>query len=98
MIGAAIAAAASSWTTLLQRGTPDDLRGRIFGISTTLGSASLPLGMALAGFALDRIQFGMIFAPGGVMLILMGILLGLVFARRRQRERARAVSDARQAG
>jgi MFS family permease len=98
VIGAAIAAAASSWTTLLQQGTPDALRGRIFGISTTLGNASLPLGMALAGFALDRIRFGMIFGPGGVLLILVGILLGLVFVGRRRRERAHAVSDARQAG
>jgi DHA3 family macrolide efflux protein-like MFS transporter len=83
-IGTGIAAAASAWTTILQRETPDALRGRIFGISMTLGNASLPLGMALCGFVLDRVRFGMIFGPGGIALILMGILLGLVSVVRRR--------------
>ena len=92
VMGGMIAAAASFWTTLLQRGTPDDLRGRIFGISTTLGNASLPLGMALSGFALDRARFGVIFAPGGVVLLLAAIVIGLVFAGR-YKEPARAASS-----
>jgi MFS transporter, DHA3 family, macrolide efflux protein len=88
VIGAGIAAAAGAWTTVLQRETPDALRGRIFGISTTLGNASLPLGMALCGLLLDRVRFGMVFGPVGIVLIVTGILLGLVVTRSRQASRA----------
>ncbi len=81
-IGAAVATAAIFWTTILQRGTPDELRGRVFGLSTALGNASLPVGMALTGFALDRLRFGALFGPGGTFLVLTVFLLAL--SRRRK--------------
>ncbi len=80
-IGASVATAATFWTTILQKGTPNALRGRVFGLSTTLGNASLPVGIALTGFALDRISFGTLFGPGGAVLFLTALLL--TFAGRR---------------
>ncbi len=81
-IGAAVATAAIFWTTILQRGTPDELRGRVFGLSTALGNASLPVGMALTGFALDRIRFGALFGPGGAVLVLTALLPALCAPRK----------------
>jgi MFS transporter, DHA3 family, macrolide efflux protein len=84
-VGAAVAAAAASWTTILQRGTPDALRGRVFGISTTIGAAFVPVGMGLAGAALDGIGFGALFAPVGAGLVLAGLLFAAASGRLRAR-------------
>ncbi len=75
VIGASIAVAAAAWTTGLQRNTPDALRGRVFGFSTMLGNASLPVGMALAGLALDRVRICYFLMPWGGLAVLAGLLL-----------------------
>lgn len=87
-IGAGIAVAVCSWETVLQRETPDAFRGRVFVISTTVGNVSVPLGMALCGLALGRVSFGTIFGPGGIALVLAGMLLCVAMAKSRQPARA----------
>jgi MFS family permease len=39
--------------TLIQISTPSEIRGRVFGLLTTLAGATVPLGMALGGFVAD---------------------------------------------
>lgn len=43
-------------TSVLQLGTPAQLRGRVFGVLNTLGSCVAPLGMGLAGVAADLLD------------------------------------------
>jgi MFS transporter, DHA3 family, macrolide efflux protein len=79
--GLCVAAAAAAWTTCLQRGTPDQLRGRVFGLSSTLGNASLPLGMTAAGFILDRAPLWAFLAPLGACMVAAGAALAAAIGK-----------------
>lgn len=74
-LGLGIAVAAAAWTTGLQKEAPDSLRGRVFGLSSTLSNASLPLGMTLAGTVLVGARLGALFLPLGAVLAMAGLIL-----------------------
>ena len=67
-IGALIAGASVYWQTLLQVNTPDDMTGRVFGISTLTANISLPIANALFGILLG-------FTPIAVLLSFSGLCL-----------------------
>lgn len=87
--GLSVAAAAAAWTTCLQRGTPDQLRGRVFGLSSTLANASLPLGMTAAGFVLDRAPLWAFLAPLGACMAAAGAAIAMAIRRSRRPASAR---------
>jgi MFS transporter, DHA3 family, macrolide efflux protein len=74
-VGMAVAAASISWTTILQCSVAEDMRGRVFGLSTTVGNATLPLAMAAAGLSLGRLSLGVVLASAGIPILLAGIVL-----------------------
>ena len=53
VLGAAIGIVNVNVMTILQAGTPAEMRGRVMGLVGTLGGAVVPLGMALGGIAGD---------------------------------------------
>lgn len=66
-------------TVLLQTTTPDELRGRVLGLWTSLVNAVMPLGMALGGFAGDLTgkNIPLVFSVfGGLTLGVTALTLG----------------------
>jgi MFS family permease len=43
------------FATILQEQVPADMRGRVFGLDTTIGVAGMPLGVMIAGFLIEGI-------------------------------------------
>ena len=55
--GAAIAVAAASFQSLLQKMTPNDLAGRVFSVVGTVGNGTIPLAALCYGFAMARLPY-----------------------------------------
>jgi DHA3 family macrolide efflux protein-like MFS transporter len=71
--------------TLLQTTTPDELRGRVLGLWSSLTSAVMPLGMALGGVAGDLTgkNIPLVFTTAGALTLLVtAITLGRRSTRR----------------
>jgi MFS family permease len=85
---AVVGAAASAWLicseTLLQLGTSDQFRGRIFGtLGTTSALASL-VGMVLAGALTDLIGLVLILTISGGLYIVSGVLAWIMLPQNQQ--------------
>ena len=69
VVGVCIAFAAVFWQTLLQRYTPDAMRGRVFGLSSLIGNTSLPIAYGVFGMLLDVSSITVLMAASGLCLI-----------------------------
>ena len=56
--------------SLIQKETPDEIRGRVFGLLGTASIAIAPLGILLAGFLIEQIPMWMLPIGSGVLLTL----------------------------
>jgi hypothetical protein len=56
LIGAAIAIIVVTLNTVIQLTTPNSMHGRVFGLYSTLSSASIPFGMGFFGVAMDLLR------------------------------------------
>jgi MFS family permease len=74
-IGLLIMSTSIFWQTMLQTDTPENLRGRVFGISTLVGNASLPVAYTVFGIMLDHFPVQINFFISGSMLCLFSIIL-----------------------
>lgn len=74
LIGAVIANASVFWQLLLQTNTPSDMRGRVFGTSTLIGEASMPIAYGVIGIVLKYSGIAPVMLFSGVSLILLGII------------------------
>ncbi len=74
LIGAIIANAGVFWQLLLQANTPSDKMGRVSGIATLTGNASLPIAYGIAGIALNYIGIALLMLISGLALILLSVL------------------------
>lgn len=71
LIGASIMIVNIPIMVLIQRTTPNDMRGRIFGLVETISAAISPFGMILFGLLLDYIpSFYIPFITGGAFFII----------------------------
>lgn len=61
----------------LQREIPDDIRGRVMGMSNTLGMISSPLGMIIAGILLDMIPAFILPLISGIVLLMVSVFMAL---------------------
>lgn len=61
----------------LQREIPDDIRGRVMGISNTLAMISTPLGMIIAGILLDMVPTFILPLFSGIVLLIISVLMAL---------------------
>ncbi len=70
LVGASIMVINIPIMVLIQRTTPNEMRGRIFGLVETISAAISPLGMILFGLLLDYIpSFYIPFITGGAMFL-----------------------------
>jgi len=69
LIGTCIAFAAVFWQSLLQRYTPDSMRGRVFGLSSLIGNTSLPMAYGLFGVLLGASSIAVLMTASGLCLI-----------------------------
>ena len=53
VIGGCVASASVFWQSLLQSDTPENLRGRVFGVANLLGDFTLPLAYGIFGALLE---------------------------------------------
>lgn len=60
---------------MLQRNTPDNLRGRLMGILGTLTGGIAPLGIIMAGVAIDRVHPFILMLLSGIIIILSTLKL-----------------------
>lgn len=61
--------------TIFQKATPDDKRGKVFGLYGMLNLALAPLSMAVFGLIVDKINVAIILDVSGIVLILGGFIL-----------------------
>jgi len=59
----------------LQREIPDDIRGRVMGMITTLSMIISPLGMLVAGILLDLVPAYMLPLSSGILLFIISIFM-----------------------
>jgi len=66
-------------TTVIQLASGTEIRGRVFGLLTTLTSGVAPIGMGIAGVIADMANknIPIIYATCGIMVLLMSIGLAL---------------------
>ena len=69
LVGGGIAFAAVFWQSLLQRYTPDPLRGRVFSLASLIGNTSLALAYGVFGFLLDHSTIAVLMMLSGLCLI-----------------------------
>ncbi len=74
-VGASVACASVLWQSLLQRSTPPEMAGRVFGLSTLIANTSLPLANALFGVLLGVTSISLLAALCGVGLVLVCVIL-----------------------
>jgi MFS family permease len=67
--------------TLLQLAVPDELRGRVMSLHSSLFLGILPLGGLVAGVFADRVGEAMVLMVGGVVVVCGAVLFGQVLLR-----------------
>lgn len=74
LIGAVIANASVFWQLLLQTNTPSDMRGRVFGTSTLIGEASMPIAYGVIGIVLKYSGISPVMFFSGIALMLISVV------------------------
>lgn len=85
LVGMIIANASIFWQLLLQLNTPTKMRGRVFGISTLIGNASLPIAFGVAGILLNISSISTLMLGSGICLVVLGMGL-ILFQLNKNRE------------
>ena len=64
-------------TTILQLTTPSHIRGRVFGVLTTISGSIAPLGMAVSGFVAELLggNIPLVYFGSGVMTVLITLIM-----------------------
>ncbi len=83
---------AATANTVIQLTVPDELRGRVMSVSTTVFAGSTPIGGLLMGWIAAQAGVGEAFAVGGLACI---AIAGAAFLRLHQRPELAAVSGVR---
>jgi len=82
LLGMMIAQASVYWQSLLQVNTPNEMAGRVFSISATIGNTSLPMAFAVFGILMNYFSLApLLIICGLVLIVFSGALL---FAYRRE--------------
>jgi MFS transporter, DHA3 family, macrolide efflux protein len=69
IMGVTIVAVNAPIMVMIQRLTPDSLRGRIMGVLGTLTGGIAPLGIIIAGFMIGRVHVFIILSVSGIIII-----------------------------
>jgi len=85
LLGFASIAYTATSNTLLQLSTPDHLRGRVMSIYFLLFAGSTPIGGFITGTAADSIGVSETILIEGLVCV-VGVVLGLLYYRRHQRD------------
>jgi DHA3 family macrolide efflux protein-like MFS transporter len=75
LIGVVTSFASAPMYTLLQSGTDEHMRGRVFGLLTTFSSLGTPIGSMVFGPLADLIDVRWVFVIGGLLTLPVGIAL-----------------------
>ncbi|MEJ7749491.1 MAG: MFS transporter [Candidatus Limnocylindrales bacterium] len=88
-IGAGGITMAATANAAIQLAVPNELRGRVMSVYTTVFSASVPIGGLAAGALASRVGISITFAVGGILSLAIGAL-AIVWYRRILARRPRA--------
>ena len=80
-VGASFMFMMAGVNTLLQLAAPEELRGRVMSLHTTLFLGILPLGGLLAGAFADRVGEAAVLMVGGVVVVCGAVFFGQVLLR-----------------
>ena len=72
--GAALEVCGLVWTNILQEFVPEEKLGRVVSIDTLGSFVLLPLGYALTGWLVDRVDVALVFVAAGGLAALMSLL------------------------
>jgi len=75
IIGVIIANASIFWQLLLQLSITEQMKGRVFGISSLIGNISMPIAFGVVGILLDFYSIYLIMLVSGICLISLGLIL-----------------------
>lgn len=75
ILGIAIAIANIPLTVMIQRETPDNLRGRVQSLIGTISSILTPFAMMLSGILLDILPAYILPISGGVILLIFTLFM-----------------------
>ena len=78
LTGACLAVVNVQFNALLQKLTPDALKGRVFSLVETIATACFPISYFLSGLAAESLSFSAIFLLCGVGVTLAGALVPAV--------------------
>lgn len=78
-IGACTSFASVFWTTLMQRGVPAAIAGRVFAIAAAVGDIGLPIAYGIFGLLLSFLSLKSILFGCGAALIILGLIAGALF-------------------
>ena len=73
--GVALSITQASVTTMIQRGADPAMRGRVFGLVSTIYAGCLPVGMLVVGPACDLVPLRAIMAVTGALSALLAAIL-----------------------
>lgn len=81
LVGLAVTIASVYWASLLQSNIPNEIAGRVFGISETIGNTALPIAYSLFGFLLGYFSISLIMGICGLGLIIVSLVLRGIFKK-----------------
>ncbi len=82
LIGFCIVIASIIWQTFLQTDTPKEKLGRVSSIASLIGDITMPIGFAIYGILLDKIDFVTIALVSGIFLIVAIMIIRYNYKRK----------------
>jgi len=93
LLGSFIILAATCFRTILQKDVANEMAGRVFGASGTIGDISIPIAMLAYGFLLKFVNCGTLLAATGVSLMMLSGLFYRSYRRIGIPEKGRLMTD-----
>ena len=82
LVSASIILASTSFQSLIQADTAQEMTGRVFGVVSSVGNFSIPFAMLVYGFLLEYCDSHLLLSLSGVMIISVTVLSSWFYSKR----------------